>query len=205
MSNTLDRIWHACLPHKHSSYRISVWLSSLISLFLSVILGRIHPKNFLMLVLLKDQFLVLGLFSCFTCMNFLMMLSVTLLLPRTACAIGQNSLCWLLNLSLTFERLCIWKVTRSIQCWENLPDFIMGWVGRRLLVWFLRKFNCWWNSSISYIDASVYIFGYMRERIFHKQSLRYINLCVRNFFTFSVKFISHLENVGFACSNIALA
>ena len=116
VSNTLHRIWHACLLHKHSSYRISVWLSSLIYLFLSVILGRIHPKNFLMLVLLKDQFLVLGLFSCFTCMNFLMMLYVTLLLPRTACAIAQNSLCWRLNLSLTFERLCIWKVTRCIQC-----------------------------------------------------------------------------------------
>ena len=84
ISKAFDRVWHAGLLHKLKSYGISGQMFGLISSFLSnssfelFWMGNLHKNIQLMLVFLKDLFLVPHI-SYYTLITFLMMLSVILL------------------------------------------------------------------------------------------------------------------------------
>ena len=75
MSKAFDRVWHAGLLHKLTSYEISGQILGGFGLFW---MENLHKNIQLMLVFLKGLFLVLH-FSYYTLMTFLTMLSVILL------------------------------------------------------------------------------------------------------------------------------
>ena len=80
ISKAFDRVWHAGLLHKLTSYGISGQIFGVISSFLSNswLQVALDGNNIqLMLEFLKAQFLILHFFCC-TIMTFLMMLSVIL-------------------------------------------------------------------------------------------------------------------------------
>ena len=84
ISKVFDKVWHASLLHRLTSYGISgqtfglFFLFSIIGGFRWFWMGSRHKNIQLMLELLKGLFLVLH-FSDYTLMTFLIMLSVTLL------------------------------------------------------------------------------------------------------------------------------
>ena len=108
-----DRVWHAGLPHKLKSYRISGKIFDLISSFLSnrrrwvVLDGKSSQEYPVNAGVPQGSILVPALFLL--CINDLMMMSVILLSMRmillsilTWSVIWQN---WLLNLNLTYQTL----------------------------------------------------------------------------------------------------
>ena len=114
ISKGFDRVWYAGIFHKLKSYRISGQTFGLTSSFLSNIrfwMVLNEKSSQLMLEFLKGPFLVL-LFSYYTLMTFLMMLSVILLsvlmiLLHTQSIIRHliwwNSCNWLLNENLIYR------------------------------------------------------------------------------------------------------
>ena len=141
ISKSFDRVWHDGLLRKPKSYERSAHMFNLISSFLTikricvVLDGKssqelILIKVKLMLDILKALFLVLK-FSYYTLMNFLMMLSLTLLsilmillstLSVIRHLIRRNNLNWLLYLNLIYETpwteaasgLLIWMLEKLI-------------------------------------------------------------------------------------------
>ena len=108
-----DRVWHAGLPHKLKSYRISGKIFDLISSFLSnrrrwvVLDGKSSQEYPVNAGVPQGSILVPALFLL--CINDLMMMSVILLSMRmillsilTWSVIWQN---WLLNLNLIYQTL----------------------------------------------------------------------------------------------------